>query len=81
MSVIVEKLEDINCTTCLNSKQWIGDGLRQCFWPCDAEQRQEVNETDWCSERGAWLVRYRHVDGSESATYPVSHTEAILKFL
>lgn len=80
MSTIIEKVEDMNCTTCLNCKQGEDDKIRQCFWPCDADQRQEVDATDWCVEHGAWLVRYQHV-GGKSAAYPVSHTEAILRFL
>jgi len=51
---IVDKIEDLNCTTCLCCK--LVDGYHICFYPQDIDERQEVDETDFCEEYGCWLI-------------------------
>ena len=52
---IIDKIEDLNCTTCLGCKSV--DGYSICFYPQDIDQRQEVDESDFCEEAGRWLLK------------------------
>jgi hypothetical protein len=52
---IIDKIEDLNCTTCLCCKSV--DGYNICFYPQDIDARQEVDESDFCEEAGRWLLK------------------------
>lgn len=71
---VVDKIQDLNCTTCIYSKKINSE--HWCYFPRDIDERQEVDRSDRCGQQGLWIINY---EGSkrEGPVYACDYQSAI----